>query len=253
MAISEHDVIGAIAAADGKASLLGGRAVAIACGAALPEALRRDSADIDIVIRGRDRKALKQAMTKLACDAAAEFNLLNGKERMIFFAEDTKIDVFIDVFRMCHTLNLGPRVGIMPLTLPTADLLLTKLQVVRLDHKDMVDIAALLLACPLEGSAENRIDVDWLAKTLAQDWGLWRTATRTLETVKERAASLALDDEMSAKLVERIDMLIGRIDAAPRSMSWRMRAVIGERSIWYELPEEPDAKPSPRPGDRIGQ
>ena len=245
--ISEHDVIGAILAEDGKASLIGGRAVAIACGAALPQALRRDSADIDIVVRGRDRKALKSAMTRLACEAATEFNLLNGKERMIFYAGDTKIDVFIDIFRMCHTLNLGQRVGIVPLILPPADLLLTKLQVVRLDHKDMVDIAALLLACPLEGSAENRIDVDWLAKALGQDWGLWRTATRTLETLRAQAPTLGLDNALTAKLIERIDLLASRIEAAPRSMSWRMRAVIGERTVWYEIPEEPDAEPSAKP------
>jgi len=242
--ISEHDVIGAIAAEDGKASLLGGRAVAIACGTALPAPLRRTSEDIDIVIRGRDRKALKGAMTKLRCDAATEFNLLNGKERMIFYAGETKIDVFIEIFRMCHTLNLGPRVGILPLILPPADLLLTKLQVVHLEAKDMVDIAALLLACPLDGTAENRIDIDFLAKFLGQDWGFWRTATRSLETLRANAAALGLDDDLARKLVERIDLLTQRIDAAPRSMSWRMRAVIGERSIWYELPEEPDTEPT---------
>jgi hypothetical protein len=240
MAISEHDVIGAITEQDGKASLLGGRAVAIACGSALPAALRRESADIDIVVRGRDRKALKGAMAKLACEAATEFNLLNGKERMIYYAGDTKIDVFIDIFRMCHTLNLGARVGLLPMILPPADLLLTKLQVVKLDRKDMTDIAALLLACPLGGTAENRIDVEWLGKALGQDWGLWRTATGTLETLRAQADTLGLDAGLTAELLARIDALVARIEAAPKSMSWRMRAVIGERSTWYELPEEPD-------------
>jgi len=242
MGISEHDVIGAITEQDGKASLLGGRAVAIACGSALPAALRRQSADIDIVVRGRDRKALKGAMAKLECEAATEFNLLNGKERMIYYAGDTKIDVFIDVFRMCHTLNLGARVGLLPMILPPADLLLTKLQVVKLDRKDMTDIAALLLACPLGGTAENRIDVEWLAKALGQDWGLWRTATGTLETLRAQADTLGLDAALTAELVARVDALMARIEAAPKSMAWRMRAVIGERTTWYELPEEPDEK-----------
>jgi hypothetical protein len=242
--ISEHDVIGAITAEDGKASLLGGRAVAIACGDALPPAFRRESADIDIVVRGRDRRALKNAMTKLDCQAATEFNLLNGKERLIFYGGDTKIDVFIDVFRMCHTLQLGNRVGILPMILPPADLLLTKLQVVRLERKDMIDSAALLLACPLDGNAANRIDAEWLAKTLGQDWGLWRTATRSLETLRARAGEICADDALAAQLISRIDALNETIAAAPRSMAWRMRAVIGERTIWYEIPEEPDAEPA---------
>ncbi len=241
--ISEHDVIGAIAGQGGKASLLGGRAVAIACGAAMPQALRRISADIDIVVRGRDRKPLKAAMASLRCEAATEFNLLNGKERMIFFAGDTKIDVFIDIFRMCHTLNLGERVGLHPVILPPADLLLTKLQVVRLDTKDMIDIAALMLSCDL-GNNPGDIEIGRITGPLSADWGFWRTATGTLSTLRGRAMEICGEADLAATLIARIDALSARIAAAPRSMAWKLRAVIGERSKWYELPEEPDAEPA---------
>ncbi|MDE8345981.1 MAG: hypothetical protein POH28_07405 [Acidocella sp.] len=241
--ITEHDVIGAIIGQGGKASLLGGRAVAIACGDAMPQALRRVSSDIDIVVRGRDRKPLKAAMAALGCEGAAEFNLLNGKERMIFFAGDTKIDVFIDVFRMCHMLDLGARVGLHDMILPPADLLLTKLQVVRLDRKDLIDIAALLLCCKLS-EAPGGIEAKRVTGPLGADWGFWRTATGTLDTLRARAAEICGDPELGATLVARIDALGARIAAAPRSMAWKLRAVIGERSKWYELPEEPDAEPA---------
>lgn len=241
--ISEHDVIGAIIEQGGKASLLGGRAVAIACGTAMPQALRRMSADIDIVVRGRDRKALKAGMARLGCEAAAEFNLLNGKERMIFFAGETKIDVFIDIFRMCHTLNLGERVGLRPLILPPADLLLTKLQVVRLDAKDMIDIAALMLSCDL-GEGPEGIEIGRITGPLGADWGFWRTATGTLSALRGRAFEICGETALAAALITRIDALSARIAAAPRSMAWKLRAVIGERSKWYELPEEPDAEPA---------
>ena len=89
--ITEHDVIARIAAQGGIARLLGGRAVHAVCGESLPACLRRHSADIDLVIRARDRKALKSAMVELGCVPEQEFNLLNGKERMIFHAGDTKI------------------------------------------------------------------------------------------------------------------------------------------------------------------
>jgi len=234
--ISEHDVIGAIVGEGGKAALLGGRAVAIACGGEVPPPLRRHSADIDIVIRGKDRKALKSGMAKLACEPATEFNLLNGKERMIFFAGETKIDVFIDVFRMCHTINLGERVGLHPVILPPADLLLTKLQVVRAERKDLIDIAALLLGSEIEAAR--------ITKILGAEWGFWRTATGTLDTLRAQATEICGDPALTTELIQRIDALSAQIAAAPRSMAWKMRAVIGERSTWYELPEEPDAAPA---------
>jgi hypothetical protein len=36
----------------------------------------------------------------------------------------------------------------------------------------------------------------------------------------------------------RVALILERIENAPKSRSWRMRAKIGERKRWYELPEE---------------
>jgi hypothetical protein len=72
---------------------------------------------------------------------------------------------------------------------------------------------------------------------LAADWGWWRTATGTLERVASYAGEL--DGFAGAPAVaERVGALAERIEAAPKSRRWRMRAKIGERKRWYELPEE---------------
>jgi hypothetical protein len=44
-------------------------------------------------------------------------------------------------------------------------------------------------------------------------------------------------DEKSA-VAERARALLDRIEAEPKSRAWRLRARIGERKRWYELPEE---------------
>jgi hypothetical protein len=31
---------------------------------------------------------------------------------------------------------------------------------------------------------------------------------------------------------------MGRVEAEPKSRGWRLRAKVGERKRWYELPEE---------------
>ncbi len=243
--VSGPDVVAAVAAAGGAARLLGGRAVAACGGARIPEALRRHSSDIDIIIRRQDRRAVKPAMEALRCLPASEFNLLNGRERMIFYAGETKIDVFIEQFRMCHVLDLGARITLCPLTLPPSDLLLTKLQVVKLEPKDMIDTAALLLAVPQTPGDPAGIDTRYLGRLLGADWGLWRTATGTLAAVRSGAHGLCNDAALGERLCAAIDTLGRAIEAAPRSLAWRMRAVLGERTVWYELPEEPEARPDP--------
>ncbi|GAA5266461.1 hypothetical protein ACOSOMT5_P2888 [Acidiphilium sp. MT5] len=238
--VTEHDVINSIAAQGGTARLLGGRAIHAVCGDSLPPALRRPSLDIDLVINSRSRKALKAAMAELGCTPSHEFNLLNGKERMIFHAGAIKIDIFIDLFRMCHTLNLAHRLELHPLTLSPADLLLTKLQVVHAERKDLSDTAALLLACGLGPEALGAIDTSYIAKILGNDWGFWRTAKGTLQTLDTRADEICGEPDLAAALRRHIVELLSVLETAPRSLSWRMRAIIGERTPWYEMPEEPE-------------
>ncbi len=140
---------------------------------------------------------------------------------------------------MCHTLRLGHRLELHPLTLSPADLLLTKLQVFHAEAKDLSDSAALLLGCGLGAEGLGAIDTDYIAGLLGSDWGFWRTATGTLKTLEMRAEQVCAGEELASVLRRHIDELLHVLERAPRSLAWRMRSMIGERSPWYELPEEP--------------
>ena len=39
-------------------------------------------------------------------------------------------------------------------------------------------------------------------------------------------------------VIEQIAALTAAVNAAPKSMKWRMRAQVGERVQWFEEPEE---------------
>ena len=43
-------------------------------------------------------------------------------------------------------------------------------------------------------------------------------------------------------MTERIEGLRTTIDAAAKSMRWRTRARVGDRMVWYEMPQEPDTE-----------
>jgi hypothetical protein len=41
-----------------------------------------------------------------------------------------------------------------------------------------------------------------------------------------------------AAVEERAEEVLRRIEAEPKTRGWRLRAKVGERKRWYELPEE---------------
>jgi hypothetical protein len=147
--------------------------------------------------------------------------------------------VFIESFRMCHEIGLGDRLALEPRTLPLAELLLTKLQIIELNEKDVRDTVLLLHGHDVAGDdGGDAISAERIAELCGSDWGLWRTITGNLESCRERIGDYALAPEEGERVGARIDALLAAIETAPKSRGWRRRAKVGERKPWYELPEE---------------
>jgi hypothetical protein len=142
------------------------------------------------------------------------------------------LDLFLDSLRMCHELPFRDRLTLGRHTLAPADLLLSKLQIVELNEKDVQDVHALLARYELgDRDDDSCICVGRIAQVCARDWGWWRTTRGTLE----KCAGTAASQQVSRSLATVIEA----IDAVPKTMKWRARAAIGERVRWYELPEDP--------------
>jgi len=62
-------------------------------------------------------------------------------------------------------------------------MLLEKMQIVRINEKDIIDTVMLLLEHPLGDEDHETIHVGRISKLCAKDWGLWRTLTMNLEKV----------------------------------------------------------------------
>jgi len=187
----------------------------------------------------KETAKIKQLFTELGYRPRERFNALHGS-RLIFndIKNQRRVDVFLDVFEMCHKFDFKGRMGLEPRTLPVADLLSTKLQIVEMNAKDYKDIIALLL--DHEVSAEDvpdRINATYIAKLCADDWGIYRTFTLNLGKIAEYAAGIGLDEEQRKRVSARAESLRNSIESMPKSMGWKMRARVGDRKKWYELPE----------------
>jgi hypothetical protein len=77
-----------------------------------------------------------------------------------------------------------------------------------------------------------------IAALCASDWGLWRTITANLKRCREHIGDYELDEAERALIAARFDQLLERVEAEPKSRGWRLRAKVGERKRWYDLPEE---------------
>ena len=199
--------------------------------------------DLDFASSSSTRRALSDMLTEQGYDPDKNFNALYGNKQLYFAHGRTglAIDVLIDKLHMCHTLEFADRLTRMPYTLDAVDLLMSKLQIVELNEKDADDCLRLLVTFRLEDTDDaGAIDLRVFRSLVADDWGWWRTVTINLDRI------IALLTEGARPAIEggrydpraQLQILIEAADSAPKSRRWKMRARIGDRMRWYEVPEE---------------
>lgn len=206
---------------------------------------RRDYHDLDLAGPAGSAARLTELLGELGYDASRRFNTMNGHERLLYWdpVNGRRVDVFLDVLRMCHELQFRERLTVDPATLPLADLLLTKLQIVQLTERDGQDVCALLADHALADDDAGGIATPRILALCSADWGWWRTVTGNLDQLvaewrDQAAAGPPGQRDVLERAADRAADLRHRLDAAPKTTRWRIRAAIGERRPWYELPEE---------------
>jgi hypothetical protein len=220
--------------------LIGGVAFELHKHGPVPPALQRTYADIDVVVRKGHDVRLKVFLAKLGYEPDLLFNRLHGYHRLLFMdpTNGRQLDVFIGRFVMCHALDLDDRLGLDPATLAPADLLLTKLQIVELNAKDVVDAILLLHQHDLaEARAADVIDTGRLVDVTRHDWGWYTTVTDNLARLRDLALPLLSPDEAAA-MTTKLAALVDVLERAPKTLQWRARAAAGRRVPWFDLPEE---------------
>jgi hypothetical protein len=254
MVAAGRDLVAA-AAADGVAArLLGGVAIWIRGSAAARAALGRSYPDIDLVAHKKQSRLLRAVLEKQRLEPERVFNATHGARRLLYHARPAHpdarpdppgepggwhVDVFLDTFEMSHTLDLGTRLETEPETLPAAELLLTKLQIAEVNRKDLADVAMLLWDHePAAHDGPGQLNTARMAKVCGEDWGLYTTATDNLAACADLLSELVPARQDRDRIAGRIDTITGALQAAPKTAGWRIRARVGRRVRWYEVPEE---------------
>lgn len=219
--------------------LIGGVAVRLHA-EELPPALAREYRDIDIVTTAKGGRYVTRLLEDIGYEPNARFNAMHGQQRLVFYDREhgRQLDVFVGEFAMCHRVPVAQRLHVDERTIPLAELLLTKLQVVKLNEKDLQDIYAILHGHDVDEHDDETVNHGFVARVLSSDWGFWRTSRQTVETAIAHLPAAPLDADARRRIADRLERLWARVEAEPKSLRWRSRAKIGERTRWYEEPEE---------------
>ena len=207
----------------------------------LQEAMGRAYTDIDFAAYRKQTKEIKELMSNLGYSENREVFIVSEGERSIFDRAEANlhVDVFYEKLDFCHVIRWEGRLEVDGPTIPLAELLLEKMQIVKINEKDVIDTIMLLLEHPLGDVDNETINIKRIAELCSTDWGLWRTTTMNLDKVRQLAQGYKeLKDEHKAHVEAQVASALERIDQEPKSLAWRLRDRVGDRVKWYKEVDE---------------
>jgi hypothetical protein len=209
------------------------------------DSLNRTITDIDFMSYGKFEAKISNLFKELGyrseSEAAKFYAHMYGQIRSGFIDPKTqrKVDVFYDKLEMCHTIDFKNRLETDFPTLTVSDLLLEKMQIVKINEKDIKDTLVLILEHDVGGDDRETTNMKYISKLLSEDWGFYYTVTTNLNKIKTFLSQYdAFTGDQKTTIEQKIDKLVDAIERQPKSMKWRMRAKIGTSRKWYVDVEE---------------
>jgi hypothetical protein len=199
--------------------------------------LNRVYTDIDFAGYARQSKAIRDLFLAIGYEEDVEINSFHAEAgRLIFNHPQTHlhIDVFMDRLDFCHPIPWKDRLEVDDPTIPLAELLLEKMQIVEINEKDIIDTIMLLREHEIGTSDADVVNADRVAKLCAGEWGLWRTTSMNLDKVRDYLSYLELTDEDRTIVGRRVAEVRSAIDDYPKGARWKLRAKIGDKVKWYK-------------------
>jgi hypothetical protein len=227
--------------------IMGACAVKIHCAryVYLFEGLSRELTDLDFCSYSKFKPKMRKFFEELGYkprEYMFRYWERAGLPREIYDDEKNQrvVDVFYDELSMCHKISFKGRLELDYPTITLSDLLLEKMQIVKLNEKDVKDTIILLREHDIaEKEDKEMINGEYIASLLSKDWGFYYTVTTNLKRVRDFSKKYnALTKEDLHNVSAKIDRLLQMIEKTPKSLRWKIRQKIGTRIKWYTEVEE---------------
>jgi len=159
--------------------------------------------------------------------------------RSMYWKQDNKqvkVDIFWDELKMNHTINFRGRLELDRPTIPLSEMLQEKLQIVKLNWKDIKDTVMLLMEHDIAKQCKDQetIDLTPIIKKASNDWGYYYTFTTNIKKIQEKLSEIeVLSNAEKSVVQEKLSKILEAIEREPKSIGWKMRAKIGPKKRWY--------------------
>jgi hypothetical protein len=203
--------------------------------------LHRTLTDVDLAGYNKERNEIEKMMREFGYVDEPMVTALFGRQRMIWDNKSTgmHVDIFFDKLEMNHDIPFEGRLERDNLTIPIADLMLEKMQIVKINEKDIIDTIMLLREHSVGSGDPERIDSAHLSRILANDWGFYHTVTMNLTVVQDRLDHYSeLTEEDRRDVKSKIQSLLKTLENQPKTLAWKIRARVGTKTKWYKDVEE---------------
>ena len=149
------------------------------------------------------------------------------------------VDVFLDWMKMDHVLDFRDRLDVNTYAIDPADLFLSKLQIQKLNEKDVHDVITVCKDVYVDFAARPGVlDLEHVADTCARDWGLYIDVMTNIDKVLEHLADYDLSTREVARIGRTLALAQNMMTEHTKSLRWRVRARLGKRVRWYNEIEE---------------
>ena len=226
--------------------LIGGLAVWLHCqkNRNILKKFKRTINDIDFVGYLSEVIEVQKLFVDLGFVENKNIMRLFGRNRRIFYfpSSDLHIDLILDKIHFCHDIDLTQRLKLDFPTITVSDLLASKLQIFEITKKDTLDIIALLSEHNIGEIDEETINVEYLSELTSKDWGLWKTFNLNLKKTRKKLQDFIEGEKNISAVVFKIDTIVEDMNERKKSISWKLRNIIGERIPWHNKVEELDRR-----------
>jgi hypothetical protein len=224
--------------------VLGATAVRIHCPKfeRIHHLLGRNITDLDFMAPAKDSENLLKLLEEAGypMDRESRYRMaLVGRYVLQKRDSPLHLDLFFDELRWNHTIDLRNRLRLDFPTLTLSDLLLEKMQIVRINEKDIKDVIMLLREHVISDDDSEAVNAPYLAEVLSKDWGFYYTVTTNLSKVEsftKKYDQLQVGD--TEDVISKITQLRKTIEDKPKSLRWKVRATTGASSKWYRDVDE---------------
>ena len=208
----------------------------------------RHHADMDLVGLVSQYEDIVQTMKKAGYLENTSMTISTGGSRLLFekSEEASHIDIFLDRINIEHEIDLRNRLEIEEDTVSVSDLLLIKLTITRLNEKDLRDIIAMVKDFQMGHNDNPRtINMTYIADLCAKSWGLHHDVASSLRKTLQFLPTYHLPKKVRIGVTKKLEALEDMILKSPKSLKWRLRALLGEHVAWRRKIETTDVTRAP--------